>query len=330
MNRGQAFLLVLLAIAAALSFIVLLPFLEYVLAAVIFAYILHPFHVRLERRLGAFWSALTLIAASLVVVIVPFIYIFQVFVRDLRAVARGDTGLQVSAVEAEIAELTGLQVDIVEVMSAAGQGVIDILFGGVSGIFTVILHATLGGALLLFLLFYLLRDGTSFVAWIRATVPLPPRVTDRLLEQIHKTTWGAVIGHTFAALVQALVAGLGLYLAGIPNVVFWTFVMAILAFLPIIGVFLIWAPAAVYLVLVGETASGVLLAIYGFSVVSMIDYYARPLVIDQHARLNPGIILVGVFGGVYTLGFVGLFIGPIAIGILAAILETFRLEYDAI
>ena len=154
------------------------------------------------------------------------------------------------------------------------------------------------------------------------------RDPDRLFERIDRTIWDVVIGHISVALIQSPIAGAGLYVAGIPNVVFRTFVMAVLALLPLIGAFLVWGPAAVYLVLIGDVTTGVLLAVYGIAVVSMVDNYARPIVIDQRATLNPGVILVGVFGGVYTIGFTGLFVGPIVLGVFAATLQTFKREYD--
>ncbi len=88
---------------------------------------------------------------------------------------------------------------------------------------------------------------------------------------------------------------------------------------------MIWAPPAISSH--RRDGAAIFLAVYGLTVVSFIDYYVRPIVIDKRARLNPAVILVGVFGGVYTLGFVGLFVGPILIGILVAIVETFRQEY---
>ncbi|MEM4781276.1 MAG: AI-2E family transporter, partial [Halalkalicoccus sp.] len=129
-------------------------------------------------------------------------------------------------------------------------------------------------------------------------------------------------------LIEGAIAGLGLFATGIPNAAFWTFVMIVLALLPLIGAFMVWAPAAGYLFVIGEAGSATLLFAYGIVVVSMIDNYARPILIDREAQLNPGVILVGVFGGVYALGFVGLFVGPIALGVLAAALVTFAEEYD--
>ena len=330
MNRGQAFLLLVLALAGLLVFVLVLPFVEYVLLAIILAYVLYPAHRRLQKHVGSSVSPILLILGSILVAVVPLLYIGNRLLSELEAIAEGETGLQTGVIEAEITELTGLDVDLVEVLSEGGEWLLQVLFGDVTGIVTMGLHMSLGFALVFFLVFYLLRDGPEFLAWLRPTIPLPRRVTDRLFFKIERTTWGAVIGHGFAALVQSVVAGLGLYFVGLPNVLFLTFVMFVLAFLPLIGVFLVWAPAAIYLVLIGETAGGVLLAIYGFTIVSMIDYYVRPIVIDQQARLNPGVILVGVFGGLYTLGFIGIFVGPIAIGILAATLEVFRADYDRI
>ena len=341
MNRGQSFLLLLIGAVSLLSLFIVLPFVEYVIAAVILAYVLHPIHIRLTERLvrlhtridaglASMVSAISLIVASMIAVILPLAYITLVFIEDLTAIARGESDIDVTAIEARLAELTGEEIDIAVWLTTAGETLVEALFGGFSGIFTSALQASLGLALVLFLVYYSLREGPEFVAWLRGMVPLPEEVTDDLFEKVDATTWGVVVGHISVALLQALIAGVGLWLVGIPNVVFWTFVMAVLALLPLIGAFLVWGPAAAYLVLLDQTTAGILLALYGVAVVSMVDNYARPIVMDKSAHLNPGIILVGVFGGVYSIGFTGLFVGPIVIGVLAATLETFREDYDTI
>ncbi|MCQ4333777.1 AI-2E family transporter [Natronomonas sp. F2-12] len=332
MNRGQAFLLVLIGLVSAVTLFVVVPFLEYVIGALILGYVLYPVHRRLERRIGGVASAVTLITGTVVAVIVPLAYIVSVFVADLRALSAGQTGLDTAAVERRLSELLGpdAEIELGDLLAAAGDQLIRVLFGSYAGIVTFALQAGIGTALMLFLVYYLLRDGPAFVAWGKETVPLPPDVTEDLLSKIDATTWGVVIGHIVVAVLQALIAGIGLWAAGIPKVIFWTFVMAVLALLPLIGSFLVWGPAAGYLVVVDEVTAGVVLALYGIVVVSLFDNYARPILIDQQAGLNPGVILVGVAGGIYSIGFTGLFVGPIVIGVLAATLETFRTEYDRI
>lgn len=324
MNNDKRFLLVVLVVIALLTLFVVLPVLEYVLLSIVLAYVLYPMHVRLREYVGSYPSALALIASALVAIVVPVAYVLWVFARDLTDIATGESEIEIGFMEERIEALTGVEVDLVNQVTGAADGVVDVLFGGVAGIISTALQVLIGTALVLFLVFYLLVEGEAFVAWLEELSPLPTSDTKRLFGKVHRTMWGAVIGHTVAALVQALVAGVGLWIAGVGSVVFWTVVMAILAFLPLIGAFLVWAPASAWLVASGSTPEGAFLFLYGLTIVSMIDYYARPLVIDQQARLNPGVILVGVFGGIFTFGFVGLFVGPILIGVLAATLETIK------
>jgi predicted PurR-regulated permease PerM len=110
--------------------------------------------------------------------------------------------------------------------------------------------------------------------------------------------------------------------------VFLTFVMVVLALLPLIGASLVWAPAAGYLFVIGDTGLGIALFLYGLVVVSLVDNYARPIVIDREAELNPAVILVGVFGGTYAIGLTGLFIGPIVLAVFVTTIEAFDDEYS--
>lgn len=324
MDNDKQFLIVILVVIALLSLVIVLPVLEWVLLSIILAYVLFPVHVRFRKYVGSFISAIVLLVLAIGAIVLPIAYILWVFLQDLSAIAQSDTDIEIEFLEAQIQEVTGIEVDIVQQLTEIAENFVDVLFGGVTGILSTALEFFIGVALVLFLVFYLLRDGEEFVVWIEELSPLPARDTKQLFQKVHKTMWGAVIGHTFAALVQALIAGFGFWLVGIDSVVFWTVVMAILAFLPLIGAFLIWAPASVWLVATDQFLQGAFLFIYGITIVSMIDYYARPLVIDQQARLNPGVILVGVFGGIFTFGFVGLFVGPIVIGVLVATLQTIK------
>lgn len=324
MDSDKQFLLVILAIISVLSLVIILPVLEWVLMSVILAYVLYPVHIRVREYIGPMPSAIAVLGLAVVSIIVPITYILWVVIRDLQDVAAGETSLEVGEVEARIFELTGAEVDLIELSRDAASTFVDVLFGDVTAIISTALRFLVGIALVLFLVFYLLLEGEDFVAWVEDLSPLPIEDTKKLFMMVNKTMWGSVMGHSFAAVVQALVAGLGLWVAGIESVIFWTVVMAIFAFLPLIGAFIVVAPASIYLVIVGDTASGVFLFLYGLVVVSLVDNYVRAFVIDREAHLNPAVILVGVFGGIYTFGFVGLFVGPITIGVLAATLETIK------
>jgi len=329
-NREQGFLLAVLVVSAAVSLLIVLPLLQYVLAAVVTAYVLVPFHERVRPRLGRRVAPLAVIAAATVVAVLPLGYVVLVLIRDLSALARGQTSVDTATLEANIREATGQEVDIAESVSTLGDGLRSALFGNATEVVTLGSRVTVGLLLVAFLVYYLLRDGDRFVAWLIDVAPMSNAVCTTLFERIDRTAWGVIVGHLFVALLQGIVGGLGLLVAGVPNAAFWTFVMILLALLPLIGAFLVWAPAAAYLVAVGRPSWGLFLFVYGLVVVSLIDNYARPIVIDRGAHLNPAVVLVGVFGGVYAIGMIGLFIGPVVLAVLAATIEVFDEEYDAL
>ena len=331
MNRSQAFLLGIIALFSALAFVIVLPFVEYVVLAALLAYVLNPLHRRLASRLGEITAAISLIVGTLFVIVVPLLYVISVFIADLRAIARGESGLDAAEIEARILESTGVEIDVAEVLTSGAQQIFEVLFDGVGGVVAGTLKISMGLAVMVFLLYYLLLEGEAFVEWFSDLVPLPAHVIDRLLSKLDAVTWGVVIGHISVAVAQALLAGIGLWAAGVPDAAFWTFIMVILSLLPLIGAFMVWGPASVYLAVVaGDVGNGLLLALYGLTVVSLFDNYARPIVIDRRAHINPGVLLLGVVGGIYAVGFTGVFVGPIVIGVLVAAMETYRTEFEAV
>jgi predicted PurR-regulated permease PerM len=312
-----------------------LPVLQYVLAAIIFAYVLYPLHRQLEPHLGRTLSPVVVITGLIVAIVLPLGYIVLVLYQDLQEIEQGQSTLDIGMLIERLEPVLGEQLqssDGQEIRQNVAGEAIKVLFGG-DGFAQAASTATrsmIGLLLTVFLVYYLLKDGPAFVRWIAGIAPLDEAVTRRLLFKIDRTTRGVIVSHLSVAFLQGVLGGVGLLVVGIPNVVFWTFVMIVLAMLPLIGAFFVWGPAAVYLVAIGQVGPGVFLGLWGLTVVSLVDNYARPLIIDQSAQLNPGIILVGVVGGLYSIGFTGLFVGPIIFGVLAATLTAFRDDYEAL
>ncbi len=330
MNKQQGFLVVVLALSLGASALLLMPFLQYVLGAIIVAYMLSPLNERLETRLGSRLAPGALVVAAVVAVFVPLAYVAWILIGELRALSRGETGIETGAIETTVAETTGQEVEAAELSRATGAELLGVLFGDVTAAAAVGVRFSFGVALLLFLVYYLLRDGDRFVAWLIDVAPMRNAVCSRLFDRIDKTTHGVIMSHLLVAVVQGVVGGVGLFVAGVPKPVFLTFTMIMFALLPLVGAFVVWGPAAAYLFAIGQTEWGIFLFVYGVFVVSLIDNYLRPIVIDRDAHLNPGVILIGVFGGIYAIGVTGLFIGPIILAVAATTATAFDEEYDAL
>ncbi|MDL5362706.1 AI-2E family transporter [Halalkalicoccus sp. NIPERK01] len=335
MNVRRGFLLALIALLLAVSFALIKPFLQYVLLALLLAFVLYPLQRRLEPRFGEAIAASVLIVGAVIAFFIPFAVVGATVAGDAMALARqlqtgGFGGFGISRVESLIQRYTGQQIDIASRLSAYAESAAQTLAGSAPDVFSALTHVLVGLGLLVFLLFFLLKDGEKLYGWVRNTTPLPETVQDDLYTSLNAITWAVLLGHVLVAVVQGGIAGLGLIVTGIPNAVFWTFLMIVLSLIPVVGSILIWGPAAIYLVTSGQTVAGVALAIWGLVVVSATDDFLRPILVDRYAELNPSIIIVGVIGGVYLLGFMGLFIGPILVGALKVVLELFDEYYEAL
>ncbi len=331
MERTRVVLTGLAAALLGLAALLVLPFVEFLLLAVLLAYPLRPLQRRFEGHLGPKLTAGGLVLVATLAIVLPMLTLLRVVVREVRSfLDRIESGeIAFEELETEIANLTGREIDLREslqsAIESAGVGTVD----GVLGLFQTLTSLLIGLALTLFLLYYFLKDADRFNGWLRATSPLPDRIYDELHREFDDVMWAVLVSHVFIAVVQGVVAGIGLVVLGVPNAVFWTAAMVILAVLPIIGSFLVWGPAALYLFSIGQPLAGGALFVYGLIVVSLCDDFLRPLVIERYteSRLNPGAIVLGVIGGVYLLGFIGIFFGPVIIGSLRAVLDVYRREY---
>ncbi|WP_255192497.1 AI-2E family transporter [Natronobeatus ordinarius] len=329
-NLRKGYLLVLVVVFAYLSLLLLLPFLQYVLAAILIAYVLHPLQKRLAPRTSPTISAFALVALAVVGFLIPFVVVTGMIADDAVRIAQAidDGAFELAQLEETIEETTGIEVDLLSELLSAGQELGTIALERTTAWVGVATHALIGIGLALFLLYYLLKDGRAFVDWLRETTPLPADVQDDLYGELDDVMGAVLAGHVLIAIVEGVIAGLGLFATGIPNAAFWTFVMVILSLIPLIGAFLVWGPAVGYLLLTGEPLLAAGLFVYSAIVVGLCDDYLRPIVVDRYADLSPAIIILGVLGGVYAFGIMGLFFGPVVLGAFAATLTVVDDHYD--
>ncbi|MFW5956516.1 MAG: AI-2E family transporter, partial [Halorhabdus sp.] len=237
MNLSKGFILALVVVLLGLSALLIRPFLQYVLGAVLLAYVLYPLQSRLEAYVSPTVAALSLVILAVAGFVAPFVVILATVVDSADRILRNfDTDpVQLDVVESRFEELTGREIDIADELARSGQELGTIVFERSTQAFGTITFHLIGVALALFLVYYLLKDGDDLASWIQRTVPLPPDIQRDLYEEINDVMWGVLFGHVFVAVVQGVVAGVGLAVTGVPNVVFWTAVMIVLAMVPLVG-----------------------------------------------------------------------------------------------
>ena len=324
MNLSKGFLLALVVILLALSALLVQPFLQYVLGAVLLAYVLYPLQVRLEAYVSPMVAALSLVVLAVAGFVAPLVVILTSVVDTAdRILQNVDTDwVQVEVVEARIEELTGQEVDIAGELVGSGRELGTVVFERSTQAFGTITFHLIGIALAVFIVYYLLKDVDDLLDWLHRTVPLPRDVQHDLYTEVNDVMWGVLFGHVFVAIVQGVVAGLGFVATGVPNAVFWTAVMVVLAMVPLVGAIPVWGGAVVYLFLTDAPLLAVGLFVYSVVVVGLTDDYLRPFAVDRYAKLNPAVVLLGILGGAYAFGIMGLFFGPVVLGALKATLRV--------
>lgn len=231
-------------------------------------------------------------------------------------------------------------------LGAAAGGVLDLqgIKGGLVGGFGELssnmaeqIGALLKNTLLLFVnlavmilsLFFFFRDGESYARSVMAVLPFTQKQKLAISRKFLDTFSAVINGVFIIAIVQGIMAGAGFAVFGIPFAVFWGFLAAVLALLPVGGAALVWAPAAAWLLLTDSTLNGVLLALWGAVLVSLPDNFLKPLIIGKKAKLPTFLLFIGILGGIRAYGILGILFGPVVVTLLMAFVKIYREEFAA-
>ncbi|MDQ1315827.1 MAG: hypothetical protein QG662_1936 [Pseudomonadota bacterium] len=174
--------------------------------------------------------------------------------------------------------------------------------------------------MMLFLLFFLLRDGRLLLGRAVRLVPMEAQRKGALLKLVGDTTRAVVYGEGMTALAQGALVGIGFAIAGLPSAVVFGVLAAVLALLPAVGAALVWVPAVVFLAVTSQWGWAIFMLVWGMGV-SVSDNLLRPLLISSQVPVSTLLIFVGVVGGISAFGMIGVVIGPVLLTVITALLR---------
>lgn len=177
--------------------------------------------------------------------------------------------------------------------------------------------------LMLYLLFFLLRDGAGLAARIRQALPLSPQHKQRLFGKFTTVIRATIKGNFVVSGVQGLLGGIIFALLGISGAALWGAVMAFLSLLPAIGAALVWAPVAIYFLFTGDIWRGLVLLVFGTLVIGLVDNFLRPILVGKDTRMPDYLVLVSTLGGLILFGLSGFIIGPVIAALFVAAWDLF-------
>jgi predicted PurR-regulated permease PerM len=184
-------------------------------------------------------------------------------------------------------------------------------------------------AIMLYLLFFLLRDGERLSARIRAAIPLRADQMRDVLDTFGVVIRATIKGNVLIALVQGLLGGLMFWFLNIHAAALWGVVMGVLSLLPAVGTALVWVPVAIYLLLTGATWQGIVLLAYGALVIGSVDNVLRPIVVGKDTKMPDYVVLISTLGGLVVFGPNGFVIGPVIAALFIAAWASFSASRSA-
>jgi predicted PurR-regulated permease PerM len=321
----------LVIVTGYLTYLVIEPFLASLAWAAVFAMLFHPVHARLAGRIGPNRSALATTVMTGLLIVAPAVMLVSVIAREvpqvityvqkasLAAPERLDRVWQTVTARSPIAlpkdpaELlrTGLERGLSFLAPRAGAVVADV-FATVGSLFVM-----------LFSLFFLLRDGASLGGRIRDLLPLAEEERDRLINDTRDLVIASVGAGLLVAATQGTIGGIAFWLLGFNAPVFWGVAMSFCAVIPVVGSALIWVPGALWLFFSGEIVRGVILVAIGALAIGMVDNILRPILLAGRTSASGLVVFLGLLGGVSAFGFIGLVLGPIVLVTAGSLLTAF-------
>ncbi|WP_343630847.1 AI-2E family transporter [Roseateles sp.] len=339
--QNRSFLCLLALVTVAFGWI-LWPMLSAVLWGVALAIVFQPLYRKLLRKTKrpGVASGLTIVLILLLVVL-PLTWIMGALVKEATVVfemvksGKFNFGVYVSQVYAalpawllELLErvglhnLSNLQEKLGSALNQGSQFMATKALGFGQDTFDFLVSF----CVMLYLLFFLLRDGEQLSARIRDALPLQDSYKRQLGEKFRTVIRATVKGNIAVAAIQGALGGLAFWVLGIHAPVLWAVLMAFLSLLPAVGAALVWAPVAIYLLATGQIASGVGLLLFGTVVIGLVDNLLRPLLVGKDTKMPDYIVLLSTLGGMSAFGINGFVIGPLFAAMFIAVWDIVAAE----
>jgi len=333
--EDKTFMFLVIAISVAFAY-VLWPLFGAVFWATVLAIIFAPLRRWLATRMGQrrTAAALATVAIILLIVILPAAVIAAALVRESIGVyGRIESGEldfarmfeQVWAVLPSwmtrglqalgLRDLGDLQDTLSEGLTKGLQFVATRAYSIGQNTFAFVV----GFFVMLYLLFFLLRDGAALLGRIRDAMPLDENVKLELASKFTTVIRATVKGNVVVAIVQGALGGLIFVLLGINAALLWAVLMAFLSLLPAVGAALVWFPAAIYLLATGATWQGSVLVAYGVLVIGLVDNVLRPILVGNDTKMPDYVVLITTLGGMAIFGINGFVIGPVIAAMFIAV-----------
>lgn len=338
----RCFLATLVVVSLAFLFL-MKPFFGPVFWAVAIALIFHPVQQWLLRRLGPRPNCVALLTLliCIVIVVIPVIVLVSSLVAEgmflYQQIQEGTIrpGAYIDQVNSSFPAIESFLAQFNLEFSELRDRAVSAVMGGSQffarqalGVGQNTFQFFLALALMVYVAFFLLRDGTRLVDLLIRALPLGDERERLLFAKFAEVTRATVKGNLLIAIIQGALGGGIFWLLGIQGAVLWGVVMAIFSLIPAVGAFIVWGPAAIYLAAIGDIVPAFILTAFGVVVIGLADNLLRPILVGRDTKLPDYIVLLSTLGGIVMFGINGFVMGPLVAALFMAFWGIFIREFS--
>lgn len=331
-STEKYFLFVLLLITFIFTLLIFFPFLAMLVLAVAFAVVLDPVYLWIKKHLVkniAWLASLLTVIAFLICLCVPLFFVGKaVFIQTqdlyLNVISKGDSSHFIESIETSINKLlpVGFNFDIHTKITQ----LISNFSNNLAQLFSSTINSIVMFVLMIFSLFFLLKDGEKWEKGFVNIFPLSDNNVTEILTNLKKSINRIFRGSFIIAIAQGILAWIGFTVFGLPNAIIWAIVTAVASFVPAIGTSVVTIPAILFLFFTGMHLQALGLLIWSVIIVGTIDNILAPYVISKDTEIPSLFILFAILGGVSLLGPLGILIGPLAVSLLYSLVAIYKRE----
>jgi predicted PurR-regulated permease PerM len=312
---------------AVLVFLIVRPIFLSIFGGLLLAYIFYPVYKKTLKIVRYKNLAAALVSVFILLIIfVPLFFLIPIATRNIfnffQLTRNFDFATGIKEIFPGISEQITNQVVLTAntAVTKLSSVVID------SAVNLVTNFAVIGLQLLIvaFVFFFALRDGPELGEFVSAISPLKKFQHQVLAKQFEDMTKAVVYGHVIVGFIQGILAGLGFLIFGVPNVLILTIFAVIMGILPVIGPGSVYIPVAIYLFMYGNPALAIIFLLYNLLIVSTVDNFLRARIVSRRTKISQVIVLIGMVGGLFVFGVLGLVLGPLILAYFITFLEAYK------
>jgi len=320
------------------------PFLSVIILAIVVTGVFAPVYRFIHRKLNSTISSLLTCILIFLVLFLPLSFFVGILANeawDLYLTARGalqnkpfmelleksdifDT-INLFLAKFKI-QITGEQLN--KAIAEIGRVVGLFLYEQARSITTNILKFIVNFFFMLIIIFYLLIDSPRLVAFIVKLSPLPEDQDQKLIQKFKDIAAAILLGNGLGGVIQGTLGGIVFALFGLKSPFLWGVIMALLAFLPIVGIGAVFVPAAIFLFLQGRAAAGIFFLIFYIILSGGIEYFFKPKLVGQRVRMHTLIVFLAIIGGLKLFGILGIIYGPLVVTAFLTLAEIYQASYQ--